>query len=356
MVSDMNFASPWAFLALLVIPLLIYRELGRERKTAVRFPSLQLVAATGTSIKIKLRRLPLLLRIIALILLITALARPQKGIEKVYDVSNGIAIEVVVDRSGSMGAEMEFNGETTNRLEVVKRVFSEFVNGNHDELQGRPNDLIGMISFARYSETVCPLTLAHDAVGEMVRQVELVNTRAEDGTAIGDAVGLAAARLKDAEKTLSEQTDKGKKGQYQIKSKIIILLTDGAGNCGVLSPEEGAALAKKWGIKIYTIGIGDQPGDLANAGIFSFLQAGRPRIDTKTLKKLAQDTGGIFRLASDGDALLAVYREIDALETSEIESVRYIDYREFFPRFALMGLVLLVLETVLRCTLFRRIL
>jgi Ca-activated chloride channel family protein len=351
----MNFAAPWAFIALLAIPLLIYRELGQKRQSAVIFPSLQLAAAAGPSLKIKLRYLPLLLRIIALILLITALARPQEGIEKVYDVSKGIAIEVVVDRSGSMSAEMEFNGETLNRLEVVKRVFNEFVIGNHDELQGRPNDLIGMISFARYSDTACPLTLAHDAVAEMVRHVQLVDRRSEDGTAIGDAVGLAAARLKNAEETLSRQTDKGKKDQYEIKSKIIILLTDGASNCGALSPDEGAALAKKWGIKIYTIGIGEEPVDLSNAGFFTLLRSRQSQVDTKTLKKLAESTGGIFRLASDGEALRSIYKEIDELETSEIESVRYMDYREYFSSFVLLGLGLLVLEAVLRCTLFRRL-
>ncbi len=351
----MNFASPWAFLALLAIPLVIYRDLALQRKSVIRFPSLQLAAAAGTSIKIKLRYLPLLLRIIALILLITALARPQEGIEKVYDVSKGIAIEVVVDRSSSMGAEMEYNGETLNRLEVVKRVFNEFINGNHDELRGRPNDLIGMISFARYSDTACPLTLAHDAVGEMLKHVRLVTRRNEDGTAIGDAVGLAAARLKTAEETLSRQTANEKKDIYEIKSKIIILLTDGASNCGTLSPDESAALAKKWGIKIYTIGIGDNPEVSADAGFFAMLRAARPQVDTKTLKKLAQTTGGIFRLASDGDALRAIYKKIDEMETSEIESVRYIDYREFFPRFVLLGLGLLIMEIVLRCTLFRRI-
>ncbi len=352
----MNFASPWAFLALLALPLLVYRELGRKPKSAVRFPSLQLAAAVGPSLKTKLRNLPLFLRVLALVLLITALARPQEGIEKVYDVSKGIAIEVVVDRSSSMGAEMEFKGETTNRLEVVKRVFNEFVGGNHDELRGRPNDLIGMISFARYSDTACPLTLAHDAVGEMVGHVRLVDTRAEDGTAMGDAIGLAAARLRDAEETLGEQSGKDKDDQYEIKSKIIILLTDGASNCGALSPDEGAALAKKWGIKIYSIGIGENPEDLARAGFFARLRAMRPQVDIKSLKRVAESTGGIFRLAADGDALLSVYKEIDALETSEIESVRYMDYREFFPPFVLLGLGLLVLETVLRSTLLRRIL
>ena len=339
----MNFASPWAFAALLAVPLLIYRELGRKQQSAVIFPSLELAAAAGGSFRTRLRRLPLLLRVIALVLLIIALARPQEGLEKVYDVSKGIAIEVVVDRSSSMGAEMEFNGETLNRLEVVKRVFNEFVMGNHDELQGRPNDLIGMISFARYSETACPLTLAHDAVAEMVSHVRLVDRRSEDGTAIGDAVALAAARLRDAEETLSRQSGNEQKDQYEIKSKIIILLTDGANNCGALTPEEGAALARKWGIKIYTIGIGEEPVDLANAGFFTLLRAGRPQIDIKTLKKLAEISGGIFRLAADGDALRAVYEEIDKLETSEVESVRYVDYREFFPVFVLLGLGLLVL-------------
>ncbi|MCD6388374.1 MAG: BatA domain-containing protein, partial [Desulfobulbaceae bacterium] len=149
----MTFAFPWALLALLIIPLILYNELVRKKSGRVVFPSLHLAAHTTPSLRQRLARLPLFLRLAGLILLILALARPQEGIEKVYDVSHGIAIEVVVDRSGSMGAEMEFDGQTLNRLEVVKKVFAEFVNGDGKNLDGRPNDLIGMVTFARFGDT-----------------------------------------------------------------------------------------------------------------------------------------------------------------------------------------------------------
>jgi Ca-activated chloride channel family protein len=352
----MTFAFPWALLALLIIPLILYNELVRKKNARVTFSSLHLAVQTTPSLRQRLARLPLLLRLVGLILLILALARPQEGIEKVYDVSHGIAIEVVVDRSGSMGAEMEFDGQTLNRLEVVKKVFAEFVNGDGKNLDGRPNDLIGMVTFARFGDTACPLTLAHGAVQELIEHVRLVDRRSEDGTAIGDGIGLAAARLKTAEETLAKQADDKKNAdQYEIKSKIIILLTDGANNCGSLSPAEAAELAKKWDIKIYTIGIGRDMNNAANQGFFARLSGRRQQVDTRTLQSLAENTGGIFRMADDGDSLRAIYEEIDRLETSEIESVRYVDYKEYFPPFALIALGLLVLESVLSCTWLRRV-
>ncbi len=352
----MKFAFPWALLALLIIPLILYNELVRKKNGRVCFSSLHLAVQTTPSLRQRLARLPLLLRLAGLILLILALARPQEGIEKVYDVSHGIAIEVVVDRSGSMGEEMEFDGQTLNRLEVVKKVFAEFVNGDGKNLDGRFNDLIGMVTFARFGDTVCPLTLAHGAVQELVEHVRLVDRRSEDGTAIGDGIGLAAARLKTAEETLATQADDKKNAdQYEIKSKIIILLTDGANNCGSMSPAEAAELAKKWGIKIYTIGIGLDMNNAANQGFFARLTGRRPQVDTRTLQSLAENTGGIFRMADDGDSLRAIYEEIDRLETSEIESVRYVDYKEYFPPFALIALGLLVLESMLKCIWLRKV-
>jgi Ca-activated chloride channel family protein len=252
---------------------------------------------------------------------------------------------------------MDFAGKTTNRLEVAKQVFLEFVQGNKGTLAGRPNDLIGLITFARYADTACPLTLAHDALSTFVEPIELVNRKPEDGTAIGDAIALAAARLQKAEETLLQQTLAAdqQESSYEIKSKIIILLTDGEQTAGKRTPREAAELAQKWGIKIYAIGIGSKDSLLKIPSIFGtrFMQRSRG-VDKQTLSQLAETTSGLFRMAEDGDALRAIYAEIDKLEKSEIESVRFVDYKERFSLFALAGLIVLLLETLLRTTWLRR--
>lgn len=358
----MTFATPWAFLLLLILPIIIYRYFSRsafgQRSGKILFPTTDRVAAAGPSLRTRLVHLPFWLRIMTLTLLVIALARPLEGMEKIYNISKGVAIQVVIDRSSSMKAEMVFDGEQLNRLEVAKRVFLEFIQGNKRDLEGRPNDLIGLITFARYADTACPLTLAHDALESFVEPIDLVHRKPEDGTAIGDALGLAAARLQKAEETMKEQalSDSTREPSYEIKSKIIILLTDGEQNAGKRSPREAAALAQKWGIKIYAIGIGGEESLVRVPTLFGtqIIQRG-PGVDKQTLLELARETDGIFRMAEDGNALREVYREIDALEKSEIESVRYVDYRERFIPFGLAGIMLLTLEILLRTTFLRRV-
>lgn len=348
----MRFASPWAFLVLIILPIILYLRITRNNLPGLRFSSIALPLAAGQSNRQRLFRLPLFLRILVLALLALALARPQAGMEKIIDISKGIAVEMVVDRSGSMGAEMEYNGESMARLEVAKKVFAEFVNGNNDTLNGRPNDLIGMINFARYADTACPLTLAHGALQQFLDHVNLVKRREEDGTAIGDALALAAARLKTAEETLAKQTADRKK-EYEIKSKIIILLTDGENNTGKRLPLEAAALAKDWGIKIYPIGVGGD--EVVRIQTFfgpQTVRTGRG-VDKNTLQALADQTGGKFFLAENGEALRDVYEEINQLEKSEVESIRFMDYKEYFSRYALAALAILALETMLSATVFR---
>ena len=338
----MTFASPWAFWLLLILPLLVVRRVMKERSLpGLAFSDLSEPSQAGRSLRQHFIQLPFILRLLALALLITGLARPQQGIEKIEQISHGIAIEIVVDRSSSMEEAFVYQGRRMNRLEAVKLAFHDFVMGNGKELSGRPNDLVGMVAFARFAETVCPLTLAHGAVEGFVKQLRLVSRaeRHEDGTAIGDGLALAAARLKDA----SEES-KGKDG-YQIKSKIIILLTDGVHNSGQHTPMQAAALAKEWGIKIYTIGIGE-------ARKRSFFSLGRGAdVDVKTLTALAQETGGQFWLAGNGKALAEIYQTIDELEKSEIESIRYMDYKEHFSVFVLTGLALLALGLSLEWTI-----
>jgi Ca-activated chloride channel family protein len=213
-----------------------------------------------------------------------------------------------------------------------------------------------MIAFARYADTICPLTLGHEAWGHFLDTVKLVTRRSEDGTAIGDAVALAAARLKTAEETLAQQAGT-KERMYQIKSKVIILLTDGENNCGDRSVEDAAELAAKWGIRIYAVGItGDTSVQVMKNVFGTFRIPGMgAQVDERGMNLLAERTGGFFRTADDARALKAVYEEIDELERSEIESVRFVDYRELFGPFALSALCVLALEVLLSGTLFRRI-
>lgn len=350
----MRLASPWALLALLLLPLLLLAWRRRRSGPALLFSELALLPA-GVSLRQRLMHLPFVLRLLSLTLLVLALARPQAGLEKVQETSQGVAIEMVVDHSGSMGAEMAFDGRPMTRLDVVKQVFAEFVNGNGRDLAGRPSDLIGMISFARYADTICPLTLAHGALAGFLDTIHLVpQDSPENRTAIGDAIALAAARLQTAEETLARQSGAAASA-YTIKSKIIILMTDGRNNIGRHTPEAAAALAKGWGIKIYTIGVGGEDVVKIQTLLGTRMVRTGEGVDRQTLAALAESTGGIFRLAEDGKGLRAVYQEIDQLEKSEVETVRYIDYKEYFWLFAVAAFGLLVLEIVLHCTVLRRL-
>lgn len=342
------------FLILLLAPLAVYLHQHRGRRAPLRFSSTSDIGRAGTSLRQNLLGVPLTLRVLVLVLLAIALARPQMGTEQIRDVSRGVAIEMVLDRSSSMGAEVQYEGERMNVLELAKRIFRRFVEGDGEELEGRSADLIGMVTFARYADTACPLTLAHDALLQFLPSVKLVQQQSEDGTAIGDAVALAAARLQTAEETLARQSGEAK--NYEIKSKIIILLTDGVNNAGERTVEEAARLAREWGIKIYAVGIeGKATSRYKTAfGIFN-LPFGGGGVDEESLKTLAEMTGGIYRITNRPAALENVYEEIDKLEKSEIEATRYVDYREAFPPFVLAGLGLLSLEVLLSGTIFRRI-
>ncbi len=351
----MRLETPWALLTLLAIPPMVYLHWYRRRGAAFRFSAVQRASGAGVSLRAKLISLPLVLRVTALVLLAVALARPQQGRERVRDVSRGIAIEMVVDRSGSMAAEMQFEDRQMNRLEVVKRVFEEFVRGNGDELEGRPNDLIGLVTFARYANTICPLTLGHGALLRFLEKTQVVQRKSEDGTAIGDAVALAAARLKKADETFAEQRKDGRDA-YEIKSKIMILLTDGQHNCGKRTPLEAAKTAADWGIKIYTVGVGSSEAVTTIQTPFGEYKVPMGSgLDERTLKAMADETGGIYRRADDAESLRNVYAEIDKLEKSEFESVRYVDYKEWFLPFAVAALIALLLEVLLSCTVFRKI-
>jgi Ca-activated chloride channel family protein len=356
MLHGIRFATPWAFMALLAIPAVLLYLWRFGKPGTMRFSTIGNLKRSGASLRTTFGALPLALRILALVLIVIALARPQQGHEKVKDVTKGIAIEMVLDRSGSMGTEMDFLGVRSDRLGVVKKVFSEFIMGNGKTLKGRPNDLVGMVAFARYADTMAPLTLEHGALMRFLESVKVVTRQNEDGTSIGDAIALAAARLRTAEEELSRHAQQEGGKEYEIKSKIMILLTDGQNNFGRRTPAEAAQLAKEWGIKIYAIGVGGREAVRTVRTLFGdFKVPVGEGVDEETLRQVAEATNGKFYMAEDEKSLRQIYEEIDRLETSEIESVRFVDYKELFANFALAALCVMFVEVALACTIFRRI-
>ncbi len=362
----MQWYTPWAFLLFLVLPLLGYRMLRKKWGAAVKFPSLIDMRNCPVSWRLRFRPVLVAARLLCLALLILALARPRKGTVLSEISTEGVAIEAVVDRSGSMAAEMDYDGEKLDRLEVVKRVLADFVEGDRKDLAGRTGDLIGLITFARYADTVCPLVLSHNILTEFLKKTEIVNIRSEDGTAIGDAIALAAARLKKAEEEIERrnaqlgfgegESPEDERGGFEIKSKAIILLTDGRNNVGDYDPLEAADLAATWGIKIYTVGIGSaQSFATVQTMLGTFRMPTQDDLDEDLLQAIAQKTGGFYSRATDAQSLRDIVERIDALEETKVKSVQYTQYAEHFGWWTLPALILLGLEMLAGCTIFRKI-
>lgn len=375
-----RFESPIALLLLLAVPVCWWAWRTRDRAPAIMLPSFALVESVGRSWRTRLAALLTPTRALALAALIVAFARPQAGVGRTSVATEGVAIMMVVDRSGSMGEEMAFGGQMVSRLDVVKQVFREFVMGTKkatedqaqvadrsvEALEGRPNDLIGIVSFARYAETVCPLVRDPQAVGALVNTLDLPLVRSEDGTAIGDGVALAAARLKDAEDDLKRRALAEATGQqvertdekvavepgFSIKSKAIVLLTDGEWNAGEVSPIDAAALAKEWGIRVYTIAVGG--GERIVQTPLGAMRVPSRGVDETMLRRMAEMTEGRHFSASDAEGLRGVYAAIDALEKSRVESRQYTEYTELFWPIAAAGAALLGLELLASATVLRR--
>jgi Ca-activated chloride channel family protein len=362
----MQLYSPWAFLLLLFLPVLTYPVLNKKHSAAVKFPSLVDIRNCHLSWRLRLRPLLKVARLLCLVLLIVAFARPRKGTVISEISTEGVAIEAVVDRSSSMKFEMDF-GEKLNRLEVVKKVLADFIKGGEKGLTGRSSDLIGLITFARYADTVCPLVLSHNVLLEFLKKTELVSLDSEDGTAIGDAIALAAARLKKAEEeierrntqlkesSLIQSESEGQAG-FKIKSKAIILLTDGQNNRGEYNPLEAAELANEWGIKIYTIGIGSGQAFRTVEIRGRIYKMPIPQdLDEGLLKAIADKTGGFYSRADDVEALRKIVKKIDQLEKTNVKSIQYTQYAERFGFLTFSALALLTLEILAGCTIFRKI-
>lgn len=362
----MQLYSPWALILLLVLPVMAYLMLRRKGTAAVRFPSLVDMKSCLVSWRIRLRPLLTVARLLCVALLIVALARPRKGTVLSEISTEGVAIEAIVDHSGSMQTEMDYYGQKLNRLEVVKKVLSDFIEGDKKDLKGRSSDLVGLISFARYADTKCPLVHSHNVLIEFLKKTEIVKIRSEDGTAIGDAIALGAARLQKAEEEIQkrrqqlistgEKISDADESGFKIKSKVMILLTDGINNAGQYDPLEAAELAKKWGIKIYTIGIGSsQAYTTIQTPLGTYKMPTGQELDEELLEAIAEKTGAFYGRADDAKALRNIVEKIDKLEKTEVKSVQYTQFAEHFGPWTLTALLVLAAEMLASCTVFRKI-
>ncbi len=352
--SSFRFQDPiWL---LLLIPVVGFGLLAmrRERRSAVLYSNVELLEGLPVTFAQRIKRLLPWLKIGGMTLIVLALARPQSGREEFRVRTEGIAIEMCIDRSGSMRAlDFPVEGERVNRLAAVKQVFRQFVAGEGD-FDGRPDDLIGLVVFGGFADAKCPPTLDHGALLDILDTVEIpepvvdkqgriINERLwqeEQQTAIGDAIAVGVDRLKD----------------LKSKSRVIVLLSDGESTAGVVQPEEAAAAAAEFGIRIYSIGVGTTgmaPYPTTDAFGRTVLRAQPVRLDEETLKMLSQKTGGRYFNAQDTEALTEVYAEIDRLEKTETEGRLYTEYREIFQSLMLPGLACVVLQTMLTATRFR---
>ncbi|MCP4170256.1 MAG: VWA domain-containing protein [Fuerstiella sp.] len=341
-----RFGSPWAWLLLIPFAAVVVVQRRREQPAAL-YSSVQLLKSLPVTYAQRVRRILPAVKLAGLILVIGALARPQLGREEFRIRTEGIAVQMCIDRSGSMQAlDFPVDGRQVDRLTAVKSVLQKFVAGN-DDFSGRPDDLIGLVAFGGFATALCPPTLDHGALLEVLRSVEIpmpirddkgrvINERLlqeEQATAIGDALALAVDRLKDLDS----------------ESKVIVLLSDGENTAGVISPEDAAEAAAQFGIKIYAIGVGTTGmAPYSGVDIFgrSVLQPQRVRLDEATLKMLAERTGGQYFNAQDTETLEYVYAEIDQLEKTEVEGRLYTEYREVFG-FPMVSGVLCVLACII---------
>ncbi|MCM2372058.1 vWA domain-containing protein [Aporhodopirellula aestuarii] len=342
----MNFAFPWLLL-LLPVPLVI-ALIRRHNRPTMAVPSLQLWQHADTG-RARFLWIPPTARVIAATLLIIALARPQAGSTHSTQVSEGIAIELLVDVSSSMAMNIQLSDQKqTTRMEVAKELVERFIAGDGEELQGRGGDLIGLVTFARYADTRSPLTFGHEALLQLVRSLEIQERPNEDGTAYGDALAVAAARLEQLD---DPEVRQRRSLEGEISSRVIILLTDGENNSGQHLPIEAAGLAREWGCRIYCISLGDHapPNPQTPDAEPPLSEAER------VLEHIALETGGLFRTAYDYDSLLSVYAEVDQLERSRIVTRNYTRVAELYWLPLAVALLFLFPALMLEATWLRTV-
>ncbi len=328
--SNIDFAYPGFLYLLLLVPAIIAFYVLKQQKAfaSVKLPGLEALELPVKTFRNWLRHLLFALRMVTVSLLIIVLARPQST-DRFQDVSTeGIDIILALDISGSMLAR-DFR---PNRLEASKNVATEFISG-------RPYDRMGLVVFSGETFTQCPLTTDHAVLINLMREIE--SGMIEDGTAIGMGLANAVTRIKDSE----------------AKSKVIILLTDGVNNRGEIAPATAAGIAKTFGIRVYTIGVGSMgmaPYPVQTP--FGTQYQNMPvEIDEEILKEIAGSTGGRYFRATDNNKLIEVYSEIDQLEKSKIDVRQFTRKQEEYLPLAIIAFVFLALEMLLRYTILRKL-
>ncbi|RKS01002.1 VWA domain-containing protein [Flavobacterium sp. 102] len=328
--KEVSFLNPEFFWLFLLLPAAIAWQFWKKKQSA----TLKISSVRGfkaeKSLAAKLKPYLFVLRLLALSSLIIAMARPRKvDISSQTKSTKGVDIVMAIDVSGSMLAK----DLKPNRMEALKKVAENFV-------AGRPNDRIGIVVYASEAYTKTPVTSDKAIVQDAIRSIKYDNVL-QDGTGIGMGLTTAVNRLKDS----------------KAKSKVIILLTDGVNNAGFIEPETASQIAKEYGIKVYTIGIGtngDAMFPYAYAPNGGFLFRMMPvEIDVALLKTIAKNTGGKYFRANNNSKLEAIYNEINKLETTEIQELKFYDYDEKFRPFVWIAGLLLLLEFGLRNTVYR---
>ncbi len=317
-----RFVYPWVFL--LVIPALAAFTgafyIQRRKRHALRIGTTQPLKTVHRNYYYKIIA-PGILLFCSVLLLITALARPQRGNVNREIRKKGIDIMLALDISGSM----QLNDFKPNRLEASKKVAQTFV-------ANRVHDRIGLVVFAGESFLQCPLTGDYDIVSELISRMKIA-PKSLDGTAIGLAISNCINRLRDTE----------------AKSKVVILLTDGENNAGDVDPMTAAAFAKDFDIRIYTIGMAGS-GEMLRGGLFP---QRIPPLNDRLLRAIADETGGRFYRADSEEKLQEVWDEIDALEKSEVNARQFMDWRELYFSWLLAALLLTVLAYLMKYIIWR---
>ena len=330
----MEFANKeYLFLLLLMIPYLIWYLMYRKKsEPTMRMSDTRAYRYAPRSWRVTLMPLQLLLRLAVFVLLVLVLARPQTQNSWKNETMEGIDIMLAMDVSTSMLAE----DLKPNRIEAAKQVAADFI-------IGRPNDNIGLTIFAGEAFTQCPMTTDHASLLNLLHNVrtDIAQRLIEDGTAIGMGLANAVSRLKES----------------KAKSKVVILLTDGSNNRGDLSPMTAAEIAKSFGIRVYTIGVGTNkvaPYPMSVAGGIQYINI-PVEIDTKMLSDIAAATDGDFYRATNNKELQQIYKEIDKLEKSKLNVKKYSKRYEAYQPYTIAAAILLLLEILLRITVFRRL-
>jgi Ca-activated chloride channel homolog len=329
-----RFLQPDWFWLLALLPFVMIWRGRRGPVAAVEYSDVGIAREVARSSRSRIGRWLWLLPILAGILMIVGLARPQRGHSRTEITANGIDIVLGLDVSGSMQAlDFEIGGQRLNRIEVVKSVVAKFI-------EERPNDRIGLIAFAGAPYLVSPLTLDHDWLQQNLERIAI--GAGDDGTAIGSAIAAGVNRLRTT----------------PAKSKVVILLTDGMNNTGKISPLSAAEAAKALGVKIYTIGVGVR----GKAPIPVRDETGRMRlvmakvdVDEKTLQTVANLTGGKFYRATDTDSLQEIYEQINRLERTAQTVQKFERYEELYPWALIPALAILGLAAGLQQTRYRRL-